>query len=192
MTIRLFLLWLFALIFGLWFAVAATAQPARIILLRHAEKPASEADIHLSERGRERARALAAWATNSPVWPTNEPPVVVFACQPTGQAPSVRAVETITPLAAQLRLPVQTPFAAKDAPALARQILDDPALKGKTVVICWVRDELPLLARSFGVKAGGGKWKKETFDRVWLITFQNASPVLTELPQTLAPAAAEK
>ena len=176
-----------ALFLGLWFTAAASAQPARIILLRHAEKPANEADIHLSERGQQRAQALTAWATNSPAWGTNDRPVAIFACKPTPKAPSLRAIETITPLAAQLKLPVQTPFSARNAAALARQILDDPALKGKTVVICWVHDELPQLAQSFGVKSGGDKWKKNVFDRAWLITFQDSTAILSELPQPSPP-----
>ncbi len=177
----------FALLFGLWFALTATAQPARIILLRHAEKPADETEIHLSERGQERARALTAWATNSPAWGTNDRPAAVFACKPTLKAPSQRAIETITPFATRLQLPVQTPFSAKNYAALARQILNDPTLKGKTVVICWVHDELPQLAQSFGVKFGGDKWKKNVFDRVWLITYQDSGAVLNELPQQLLP-----
>jgi len=176
-----------ALFFGLWFAISATAQPARIILLRHAEKPADETDIHLSERGQERAQALTAWATNSPAWGASNRPAAVFACQPTPKAPSLRAIETIKPLATRLGLPVQTPFSAKNYAALSRQILDDPALKGKTVVICWVHDELPQLAKSFGVKSGGEKWKKDVFDRVWLITYQDSAAVLNELPQQLIP-----
>jgi hypothetical protein len=99
----------------------------------------------------------------------------------------VRAIETVTPLAAQLKLPVQTPFSAKNYAALAQQIQTDPALKGKIVVICWPRDELPQLAKSFGVKSGGEKWKKDAFDRVWIITFQDSSVVLSNLPQQLLP-----
>jgi hypothetical protein len=34
---------------------SALAQPAKVILLRHAEKPADPHELHLDERGRERA-----------------------------------------------------------------------------------------------------------------------------------------
>ena len=176
-----------ALLTSLLFTTAATAQPARIILLRHAEKPADAADIHLSERGQQRAQALAGWATNSPAWKTNDRPAAVYASRPTPKASSQRAIETLTPLATRLQLTVQTPFSAKNYAALARQILDDPTLKGKTVVICWVRDELPQLAKAFGVKSGGEKWKKNVFDRFWLITFQNSTATLSNLPQQLLP-----
>lgn len=163
------------------------AQPERIVLLRHAEKPADEADIHLSERGRQRAAALADWATNSPAWKTTDRPAAIFACKPTAKAPSLRAIETVTPLAARLSLPVQTPFSAKNFAPLARQILDDPALTGKTVVICWTRDELPQLAEAFGVAPGSIVCKSKTFDRLWVITFQATHAVATRLPQKLLP-----
>ena len=175
-------LWLFI---GLLLTATAVAQPARIILLRHAEKPANESDIHLSERGQQRAHALAGWATNSPAWGTNDQPSAVFACKPTTKARSLRPIETITPLAERLKLNVQTPYPAKDPSALAQLILKDPALKGKTVIICWARDELPELAGCFGVKSGPVKWGKNVFDRFWLITFSGASPELKDRPQRL-------
>ena len=173
-------------------AATAAAQPSRIILLRHAEKPVNDAEIHLSDRGRQRALALEGWSTNSPVWGTNERPVAVFACKPTVKAPSRRSVETITPLAAQLKLPVQTPFPAKNPDALAHQILTDPALNGKTVVICWARDEIPQLAGCLGIKSNDLKWHKNVFDRVWLITFQDSTAVLSDLPQHVLTGDAEK
>jgi len=169
-------------------AGGAVAQPARIVLLRHAEKPANDAEIHLSEVGQQRARALASWATNSPAWGTNEIPSAVFACQPTIKAPSLRASETITPLAEKLHLPIQMPFPAKDPSALAKRILSDPKLKGKTVIICWARDELPELAASLGVKSGAAKWGKNVFNRAWVITFLDSGPILKEISQNLLPA----
>ena len=168
-------------------AATVLAQPERIILLRHAEKPVDEADIHLSERGRQRAAALADWATNSPAWKTNNRPAAIFACKPNAKAPSVRAIETITPLAARLSLSVQTPFFPKNFAPLARQILDDPALSGKTVVLCWTRDELPQLAESFGVAPGSVVCKSKTFDRLWVVTFRDKRAVATRLPQKLLP-----
>ena len=161
------------------------AQPERIILLRHAEKPADEADIHLSERGRQRAAALADWATNSPAWKTNDRPAAIFACKPTAKAPSLRSIETVTPLAARLSLRVQTQFFPKNFAPFARQILDDPALNGQTVVICWTRDELPQLAEAFGVAPGSVVCKSKTFDRLWVVTFRDKRAVVTRLPQKL-------
>lgn len=168
-------------------AATVLAQPERIILLRHAEKPADEADIHLSERGRQRADALADWATNSPAWGTNNRPAAVFACKPTAKAPSLRSIETVTPLAARLQLPVQTPFSAKKFAPLAQQILNDPAFNGKTIVICWARDELPQLAESFGVATGSVVCKSKTFDRLWITTLQDTRAVAVSLPQKLLP-----
>jgi hypothetical protein len=41
-------------------AETVLAAPARVILLRHAEKPPDKSTVHLSERGESRARALLA------------------------------------------------------------------------------------------------------------------------------------
>lgn len=167
-------------------------QPARVVLLRHAEKPANDEEIHLSELGQKRAHALASWATNCPAWQTNERPVAVFACKPTPKAPSLRSIETITPLAEQLQLPVQTPFPAKNPAGLAKQILSDPNLKGKTVIVCWGRDELPELAGCLGVRSGADKWGKNVFNRIWLVTYSGAGAELRDLPQQLLPEDAKK
>ena len=70
---------------------------------------------------------------------------------------------------------------------MAKQILSDPNLKGKTVIICWARDELPELAREFGVKSGADKWGKNVFNRVWVINFGDAVPRLSEFSQNLLP-----
>jgi hypothetical protein len=48
---------------------------------------------------------------------------------------------------------------------LAKHILSDPNLAGKTVVICWVHDYLPALAKAFGVKPEPARWKGTAIPR---------------------------
>ncbi len=163
------------------------AEPARIILLRHAEKPADESDVHLSARGQERARALVAFFTNTPVLTTNGLPVALFATHPTPHGHSQRTFDTLEPLSKQLHLPVRTPYATKDYVALAKQIRSNRDYDGKTVVVCWVHDYLPELAEAFGVKPKPAHWKTGVFDRVWVITRRDKKAVLASLPQHLLP-----
>ena len=59
----LFVLLLNGILFGAEQNVSA--QPAQIILIRHAEKNESEEDIYLNERGRERARAYVQYFTRN-------------------------------------------------------------------------------------------------------------------------------
>jgi len=163
------------------------AQPAQVILLRHAEKPADEWDVNLSTRGEARARALVSFFTNTPALLTNGLPVALFATRPTPHGHSRRTYETLEPLSKELNLPVESPYAAKDFYAQAQEILNNHDYAGKTVVVCWVHDYLPEMAEAFGVKPKPPAWKSKEFDRVWLITFRDKKASLRNLPQHLLP-----
>ena len=52
---------MFALVLGS--ALFAAAQPARVIVIRHAEKPDDPENSHLSEDGQVRAQRLVKWLT---------------------------------------------------------------------------------------------------------------------------------
>src|SRR5512137_2536425 len=96
-----------AALLALLLASTASARPAQVILLRHAEKPANEADDHLSEQGRERAQALVGFFTTNPAVTNRGLPSVLFAPLATRRGHSGRPAETLEPLAKQLRLPIR-------------------------------------------------------------------------------------
>lgn len=170
----------------------AWARPAQVILLRHAEKPLDDSNPHLSARGLERAQAFSLFLATNTVFLTHGPPVALFAAKPTGGRPSRRPAETLAPLGARLKLPVQMPHASRDHAALARHILSNPAYEGKTVVVCWVNDFLPDLARDFGAAPKPKNWESDNYDRIWLLTFGGSKVSLKSLSQRLAPEAAGK
>ena len=163
----------------------AFARPTQVILLRHAEKPADESDVHLSDRGRERARALVNFFTATPALTNTGLPTVLYATRMTRTGKSQRPRETLEPLAKHLRLTIQTPFLAADYAALARHVLTSPACDGKTVVLCWVHEYLPELAAAFGIKPVPRSWKSGVFDRVWVIHWKEERPELQIVPQRL-------
>lgn len=160
------------------------AQPAQVILLRHAEK-LDDSNPHLSARGKQRARALVGFLTKTPTLTQNGLPVALFVPRLTHNRTSVRPQETLEPLAADLKLPISRPYPAKTYKELARAILKNPEYKEKTVVICWVHDYLPGLAESFGVNAKSAIWKSQDYDHVWSITFKDGEARLAILPQRL-------
>ncbi len=168
-------------------ALPAAALPARVILLRHAEKPPGESDVHLSERGEARARALVGFFATGPVGATNALPAALFAPKFTGRGRGIRPYETLGPLAQHLHLPVQMPYGPAGYAELARQILGDPLLDGKTAIVCWVHDYLPELAKAFGVAPKPERWKGSVYDRVWVITYRKHRATLVSLPQKLLP-----
>ena len=177
-------------IFVAWllFGAASTiwARPAQIVLLRHAEKPADEKNPHLSPRGLERAHELVQRLTASRFLGGSNGPVVLVAPHPTPHARSVRCLETLQPTARQLQLTVESHYAAHDWSRLAQELLTNSAYDGKTVIICWVHDEIPALAAALGVKQVPS-WSGKTFDRLWIITRAEGRAVLHDEPQHLLP-----
>jgi hypothetical protein len=168
-------------------AETVLARPARVILLRHAEKPPGESNVHLSERGESRARALVALFEARLVLGNNGPAAALFAPKITRQGHSRRPYETLEPLAEHLKLSIQTAYSPSDYAALAKHVLSDPGLDGKTVIVCWIHDYLPALAKALGVKPEPARWKGSIYDRVWVITYPDHHAVLADLPQKLLP-----
>ena len=168
-------------------AETVLARPARVILLRHAEKPQGESNVHLSVRGESRARALVALSEARSVLGTNGPPAALFAPKITRQGHSRRPYETLEPLAEHLKLSIQTAYSPSDYAALAKHVLSDPGLDGETVIVCWIHDYLPALAKALGIKPEPARWKGSIYDRVWVITYQDHHAVLADLPQKLLP-----
>ncbi len=174
--------WCVAVLF-LCTSLAAGAQPARIILLRHAEKPADPALPHLTEEGQKRASRLARWMIQGKVLGTNGLPAALYAAAPTPRGRSLRCVETLQPASDRLGLPLNLGYAAADYDRLAHDLLRDRSLKGKTVVICWVHECLPEFAEALGVRPEPPRWKDKDFESVYVITFPEGRASLDVIRQ---------
>jgi hypothetical protein len=176
---------LLATIAALLVSLHSPSTPAQIIIIRHAEEPADQANPHLSPAGRARAAKLVAFLTSDPAMTRFGPPVAIFATATTKDDNGQRTQETVAPLAKALKLKVQTPFHGKDYAELAKLILANPAYSGKSVVICWNHEEIPQLVGMLGVSPEPPKWKGSVYDRVYLITYRDGRATLTELPERL-------
>ncbi len=161
------------------------AMPARVILLRHAEKPEDDNNIHLSAQGKLRAHALVAFFADRLGVSTTNPPSALFAARPSRGAPSVRTQETLKPLAAALNLPILKPDHADGFAVLAKHVLEDPKFDGKTVIVCWTHNELGDFARALGAKPKPKEWSPSVYDRVWEITFEKKIRCRTVLQRLL-------
>lgn len=166
-------------------ALVAHPQPARLIIIRHAEKPADERLADLSEEGRVRARKLVRWLAEGKVLGTNGAPSVLIAARPTARGRSLRCEQTLQPTAEHLKLPIRTTHFAEDYARLARAVLQDASLRSKTVVICWTHNELPDLAAAFGVKPKPSKWKDKDYDSAYILTFADGHALLEKTKQKL-------
>lgn len=78
------------------------AQPAQVLIIRHAEKDDASGD-GMSLEGRERAAALAPFFTGTKTVLSFGVPVAIYAQPQKHEASSLRPIETVKPLAAALK-----------------------------------------------------------------------------------------
>lgn len=116
-----------------------------ILLMRHAEKPADAADIHLSPAGAERAEELASYIPK-----TFGKPDLLFAAANSER--SERPLETVEPLAKATGLSIDSSHPDDDYAALASKLLTKPHFEGKLTVVSWHHEKIPDLARALGAR----------------------------------------
>ena len=176
------------LVFGLTLALVlacqAMAQPAQVIIIRHAEKPSTGNELSL--QGRERAAALVPYFLGTDELLEFKTPVAIYAQAQKKETSSVRSIETVKPLADALHLKVNESFTRDEYKSMVEEILQKKEYEGRTVLICWEHKVIPDMAAEFGAVNAPDKWKGEVFDRVWIITFRpNKKPLFTDWPQRL-------
>lgn len=165
---------------------APLTRPKTILLIRHAEKPTDDFDMHLSREGAKRAEALPSLFDNDRSDPFPVPDFLFAAAE---SKHSNRSAETIAPLARALKQTVNVEFSNDQYGKLARELFANPKYAGKTVLICWHHGTLPELAARLSATDVPDKWKDPVFDRVWMVTFDemNRGKPLMKRPQALMP-----
>jgi phosphohistidine phosphatase SixA len=150
--------------------------PARIVLMRHAEKTGEEGDRGLSEAGVARAERLATWIPEI----FGRPDFLIAAAN---SPKSRRSKLTLKPLKCATGLEIDDTVKNEDFEKLARRLLTQPRYAGKLVVVCWHQGKLPKLAKALGAPAGSypDKWGREVFDRVLCLEY--TQPTIEELRQ---------
>lgn len=176
----------------------------KILLMRHAEKPDSQAGIagvdeegrpdarQLSVRGWQRAGALVPFF--APFAPPGRPdgrcadarietPHAILAAPPRER--SVRPGSTVLPLARRLGLPVRCDF-GRDA-AVAQLLAALRGIEVEVVLVCWRHDDLAEIARGLAGDAAGipADWDEARFDLVWVLEREGAGWRFGQVPQRL-------
>ena len=133
--------------------------PARIILMRHADKPDDPDDPDLSQAGVARAQHLATYIPQT----FGKPDVIIATAR---SKHSDRPKETVEPLAKALGMEVESNIKDKDFEELVDELFSNPNYRGKTVVICWHHGTLPEIAARLGAPAGTypDPWPDETYN----------------------------
>lgn len=154
-----------------------------ILLIRHAEKPASNKASGLAVAGQERAQAYAIYFQN---YPPNATPLKLnnlFA--PTDSSRSDRPLLTITPLGQAIGIQPNTSFSNSQHKELAQTILN-PSQPGqydnRNILICWHHGEILKLAHNLGVhhskaKNWPTKWPGDVFGWLLQIVFDSKGEI---------------
>ena len=172
--------------FALWLTLAgsAVAQPAQVIIIRHAEKP--DEGNGLSLAGRERAASLVPYFRETDELLKFDTPVAIYAQAPKKETSSVRSFQTVKPLADALHITVNQSFNRDQYKSMVDEITHKDAYVGHTVLICWEHKVIPDIAADFGVEDAPKTWHGRDFDRTWIITFRpDKEPEFKDLPQKL-------
>ncbi len=168
--------------------------PSTVCIVRHAEKqiekePSMDGerqDMHaksgavlysndLSVKGWERAYALAPFFEKKHENMPYAPPSALFCPSISKKHPSLRPLQTLTPLAGKLQMKIQQLYEPEEYAKLAQKIMSDPLYDGKVVLISYQHQWIPSLARAFGADMAPHNWNGSVFDRVWVIQFDQKS-----------------
>lgn len=161
-----------AVIISIALAPPLAALPLQVILLRHGDKDPNRKDYNLSPKGLLRAMALGRLlpACFGPV-----ERIGTFELNPTNQK-NARSYQTAVPLAVATGVSIQIFWGSRqDSTLAARQLLADPAFAGRSVVLFWEHQRLPLLAQALGWP-GLAAIDDNDFDQMFLLRFNADNP----------------
>ena len=175
--------WFFsAVLFAYSLTLTANAQEGPknsvVLIIRHAENPAN--GHGLSPRGEERAEAYKNYFLNFIVDSKRREPDVIFVA--TDSKHSHRPRLTVEPFAKAANLPIDNRFGNNQPSDLAAELRANQ--QGKVILICWHHGQIPALLRALGVAPEtllpGGKWPRDVYDWVIMLSFDENGHVIPE------------
>ena len=150
-----------------------------ILIIRHAEKPASGPD--LSPAGSARAAAYARYFNPFSAGP-GAPFVPDMLIASTDTTKSDRPELTLKPLSAAIGLPIDTHFANHDVKDLAETLRS--TAHAKHILIAWHHGHISKLIRALGGDPAkvlpGGEWPPTVYDWVVELSFDSDGGLLDE------------
>lgn len=177
---------------ALLLAGTAYAEPAQVILIRHAEKQPGEPV--LSAKGYKRAALLKDFFLKEAAVTHYGAPAAIYAAAPKNEDSSIRSIQTVTPLAKALGLDIDDSYTRGQTGKLVREIMETPAYDGRMVLVCWQHDNLVKIAYGLAEYNNSPRvniplvWDDATFDRVWILDLKNGRvTAFKDIPQRLLP-----
>lgn len=156
-------------------------RATKIMLLRHAEKPAKDnapfgvnrkgqrSKEALTVRGWQRAGALAnlfAPSHGELQHPLLKTPQFLYASKPLIRKGSRRALQTVTPLGEKLAIKINADYQRAEF----ERMMEDVFSRKGVVLICWQREYIPNIASIIlGKKnASPAVWPEDRYDMIWV------------------------
>ena len=143
----------------------------KVVIIRHGEKPASGGD-NLSCQGQNRATKLPEIITQKFGKPDY---IYVPALKSDKSTAHSRMFQTATPLAIKYDIAINSKYSETDYADIANSVFK----KTGTVLMVWSHSEIPALAEALGV-SDAPDWQKQDFDGVWVLTYADIKPRLTQ------------
>lgn len=175
-------------------------RATKIMLLRHAEKPAKDdapygvtrkgerSKESLEVRGWQRAGALANLfvpANGHSQHPILARPQFLYASKPLRRKGSRRPLETIIPLGEKLGIKINADYQRSQLVSM----IEDVFLHKGVVLICWQREYIPDIASLIlGKKnVAPSDWPEDRFDLIWVFDLHGSSGTyrFRQVPQQL-------
>jgi hypothetical protein len=172
----------------------------KIMLIRHAEKPAKDdapygvtrkgerSKESLEVRGWQRAGALINLFAPANAKSKNHSlakPQFLFASKPLRRKGSRRPIETITPLAEKLAIKINSDFQRSQIESM----IDEAFRCRGAVLICWQREYIPEIAAYIlgNKKIAPRDWPEDRFDMIWVFDLNRSSSKyrFKQVPQKL-------
>jgi hypothetical protein len=155
------------------------AQPQRVIIIRHGEKP--DQGENLSCQGLNRALELPPVLHQK----VGTPSAIYVPSINQGKSTGVaRMYQTIVPFAIRYNLNVSTKYEVDDAQGLANAIKKQQG----TVLVVWEHKQAGKILKALGV-ATKEKWPDDDFDSMWIVTFKNGVASFSKDSEGLHPPA---
>lgn len=161
-------------------------RATKIMLIRHAEKPAKdfvpygvtrkgERDKEsLQVRGWQRAGALIGlFAPPGSINPSLARPQFLYASKPLRRRGSRRPFQTLIPVAEKLEIGINTNFPRFEFEKMLEEVY---SCKG-AVLICWQREYLPAIALRIldDRKIAPAYWPEDCYDMIWVFDLDRSS-----------------
>lgn len=150
-----------------------------LVFLRHGEKPDNDSG-QLSVKGQNRALALPDILLSR-----YGQPDALYAAAPKQSklGNSLRSLQTISPVAIRVSLPVHLEFHAKETKEL-RDALLDKQHHNQVVFIVWEHDNLVKVVKDILKRTGGSPdavpvWPRDDFDSLWVLNIERKKEKIT-------------